>query len=311
MKLEIMKEYKIHFEQDLSDDYLTLINEYWKINTSDFKNKPKQISLKHNITITELNKIIKENSFCNMIDGHCNDCSVIIENKVYSQTSFKLKSRVSLKERCKECESQFYKNQEAERVKLDVLEKHEIEEQFEKAIKQKKWNELTNEELVILTEIVRLKTKSLIYSVVFNGDPFDKAIWRKIGSIEKKGLVVISRSPSKGVIEFLYPVKLEKLLLIKENNSINDELDFLSFSLSKNLNKTLGRQPDYSGTFKLKRPIRLEAEIKYIYGGWVNSDGSINLKIQPLKKIQNVKHGTLENEPTHIKSILDDLFKSI
>jgi len=307
-----MEEYKIHIEQNLSDDYCSILQEYWEIDGNEFLNKPKQICAKYNITIGELSKIIKDFSYCKVIYGYCIDCGIIKEDKLYSQTSFREKKRRYFKERCEICEEKYYKEREANKIKQQEEESKQLEECFNKAIQEKKWNELSDEELETLRGIVRLKNKSLIYKEIFNGNPFDNSIWRKVGSIERRNLLFVRRNPSKSVIDFLFSDKLEEILLGKDETRINEELDFLSFSMSKNINKTSIRQPDYSGTFILRRAIRLEAEIKYIYGGWLNTDGSINLKIQPLENIfQNVEHGKIENEPTHIKNILDNFFNKI
>jgi hypothetical protein len=307
-----MEEYKIHIKPDLSEDYSIIIQEYWEIVDNDFPNRPKQICQKYNITIGELNKIIKDYSCCNIVHGYCSGCGVVIEDKVYSQTSFREKKRRYIKERCNDCEIAFYKEREAERVRQQDEEKQQIEERFSQAIQEKRWNNLSDEELEILKGIVRIKNKSLIYKEIFNDDPFDKSIWRKVGNIEKKGLLCVKRNSYKSVIEFHFPEQLEQILLRDNKDIINEELDFLSFSLSKYINKTQIRQPDYSGTFILKRPVRLVANVKYIYGGWINTDGSINIKIQPLDNIvQKVEHGTIENEPTHIKNIMNEFFNYI
>jgi hypothetical protein len=206
----------------------------------------------------------------------------------------------------------FYKKQEAEKVRQQEEERRKIEEQFTQSIQEKRWNSLTDEELEILKGIVRIKNKSLIYKEIFNGDPFDRSTWRKVGNIEKKGLIFIKRNSYQSVAEFVFPERLKQIFFGEDKEIQNTELDFLSFSLSKNNNKSQIRQPDYSGTFILKRPVRLDADIKYIYGGWINTDGSINLKIQPLDNVvQKVEQGNIDNEPTHIKSILNDIFNNI
>jgi len=307
-----MEEYKIHLEPDLNDDYTIILQDYWKIASNEFINRPKQICDNYNITIGELNKIIKDFSYCKIIHGYCSDCGVVIEDKVYSQTSFREKIRRKVHERCNACETTFFKNLDAERNQHQEDEKKQLEEQFCRAVHEKRWTELSAEELEILKGIVRLKSKSLIYKEIFNGNPFDKSVWQKIGNIEKKGLVSIKRSESRSVIEFSFPMQLDQLLLINNKEFINAEIDSLSFSLTKNINKTQIKQPDYSGTLIFKRPVRLDPDVKYLYCGWINFDGSINLKIQALNNIfQNVEQGNIDTEPTHIKNILNNLFNQI
>lgn len=307
-----MKEYKIHIEPNISEDYSVILQEYWEIVDNEFFNKPKQLCEKLNITFGELSKIIKDYSYCNIINGYCSDCGKVIDDKVYSQTSFKEKQRRSVKDRCAGCESDFYREREEKIVRIKNEDRQQIEERFEQAIQEMRWNQISSEELEILKGIVKYKSKSLIYTWVFNSDPYHKPTWRKVDNLEKKGLLSVSRNSAQSVIEFLFPKQLEQLLLGDYKETIKEELDFLGFSLSKNINKTSTRQPDYKGSFILKKPIRLEEDVKYIYGGWLNTDESIYLKIQPLDNIvQKVEHGNLENEPTHIKRILNDFFNQV
>ncbi|MFW5871625.1 MAG: hypothetical protein ACOCUT_00815 [bacterium] len=124
-------------------------------------------------------------------------------------------------------------------------------------------------------------------------------------------MIHIERSEFGGGIKrFLFPQILEQEFA--NNNIADTELDFLGFSLAKNFNKTNVRQPDYSGTFVLKRPVKLDADVKYIYGGWLNTDGSINLKIQPISNlVQKVENRDTSGEPTHVKNLIENLFNSL
>ena len=84
--------------------------------------------------------------------------------------------------------------------------------------------------------------------------------------------------------------------------------DSLSFSLAKKEHKTKPKQPDYSGTFTLPTDIILKAGVKYIYGGWIQTDLSINLKFTPLANIVSVQQTDIENEPKLAKDILSEMY---
>ncbi len=196
----------------------------------------------------------------------------------------------------------------------EKIEQEKIKENFAEAIQKKRWLNLNSEEFEILKEIVRLKNKSLIYKEIFNGDPYDKTIWKIINSIEKKGLLFIKREPypSLGVIKFIFPEQLEKIFEEKYEMTNNENLNNLKLILSKNTNKKQTNQPDYSGTFILKRPVNLNSGIKYVYGGWINPYGSIKLSILPQDDIyQVVEHGDIDYEPIYVQNVLNDFFFNI
>ncbi len=88
-----MKSYHIHLETFLSDDYLDILNSYWEIKDNEFVNKPKQLAEKNNITLAELNSLVKEYSHCKISFADCVDCKNEISTLVYSQTSFIEKRR--------------------------------------------------------------------------------------------------------------------------------------------------------------------------------------------------------------------------
>lgn len=301
------RDYKIHIEQVSNDKHEAILQAYWEMDENGFMNKPTLICETYNITTSELNKIVKNNSYCLITLGSCSDCGLVNEEVVYSQTKFKEKRYV--KKRCSECEQKHYRELEVARASRREVEEQEREMGFRLAIKEKRWNDLTDEEFGILKKIILIKDKSEIYKHVFKGNAFDKSVWRKVRNIEKKRLIAVERNDGGGVVQFSFPEELESLFSRDETS--NDELNFLSFSLAKNLHKNKERQPDYSGKFILKKPVKLDAGVKYIYGGWKNTDGSINLKIQPLDEIQNAVQYPLNREPRHIGKILDDVFNQI
>ena len=305
-----METYKIEIADDVNEDYSEIINEYWEPGEKEFKNKPKQICTKHNITLGELNRIVKDFSKCEITHGYCTDCGQAMISTVYSQTSF-LESRRKTLERCSDCSQTFFKNIQEELERQREEKKLDLEKKFELAVHERRWNDLTDEELDILKKIVHYKEKKLIGQEVFNGDWFDNSIWNKIKRIKRLGLIEIERNEYDGsIIRFLFPQDLEQEF--GNNNFVDTELDFLGFSLAKNINKSNVRQPDYSGTFVLKRPVKIDAAVKYIYGGWLNTDGSINLKIQPISSlVQKVKNRDTSGEPTHVKNLIVNLFNSL
>ena len=305
-----MKEYRINIKPDLDDNYSNIVKDYWEIKQEIFINKPKTICSNYNITFVELNSIIKKYSSCTIIYGECSNCGVVLEDNVYSQTSFNETKRYSIKDRCLKCDVLFLKDFKVKKSLQLEEEELQIENNFNQAIKDEKWNELSGEEFEILKMMIQLKDKSLIYKNVFNGNAYDKSVWMKVKNIENLGLVFILRAENRHIIDFLFPKDLEEILLKKE--ILNEELNHLSFSISKNINKKNVRQPDYSGSFILKLPVKLDKDVKYTYGGWINIDGSISLTFKPVDDLfKKVEQSEMVDKPAHIRTIASDFFNQI
>lgn len=304
-------EHRLNTKEGLEEDYLSIIQDYWQIDNSEFVNRPKQIIEKYNISQSDLNRIIKDNSECIVVQGHCISCGLEISKSVFSQTSFK-EAYIRSKNRCSQCESEYFKKIEADKAARLELEINERKEKFKDSIEKRKWENLNAIEFDILKKIVRLKDKNLIRREVFKNNFYDEEIWKYVNRIEKLKLISITRGLNNYIISFDFSPELERHILTSDNEFLSKELDYLSFSISMNSNKKTIRQPDYSGTFILKRDIRLKAEQKYIYGGWINSDGSINLKFQPIDSLNpTTEQKSVDNEPTHIKNLLNDFFNEI
>ena len=88
-------------------------------------------------------------------------------------------------------------------------------------------------------------------------------------------------------------------------------VDCLSFSLARKEGKREVKQPDYSGTFTLPTDIILKAGVKYVYGGWSQTDNSINLKFTPASQLKTVRQTTLDSEPEHTKDILSRMYTGL
>lgn len=86
----------------------------------------------------------------------------------------------------------------------------------------------------------------------------------------------------------------------------------LGFSLFKNKNKTTSRQPYFSTVFTLSHDVILKKGEKYIAGGWIQTDQSLNVKFTPLSDLENrTTHTDVENEPKSVKDILNDMYNDL
>jgi len=310
----IMKNYKIHIDSELRDGISIILRDYWAMVENDFINKPKDICDKYNVEIGELNKIVRSNSHCAIIVSRCDICKVETEENVYSQTSFREKKRQyninrDGKRKCSKCE-----NVLNELRKKDISLQYEKDrcrrgEHFNRAIQNKRWNELSNEELQILKDIIRLKSKRLIYQKIFNNDPQDKAIWKQVNNIEKKGLLIVDRDSSFRVISFVFPNSLEYILPERLNIDKVETVNYLNLLLPKKAYTTI-KDPDYFGTIVLGKSVKLEAGTEYICEGWINADESITLSIKPIQYIPpKASNGDIKDGPILLKNIITDLLR--
>ena len=195
-----MIDYQIDHKPHPDEYYNAILDEYWKLSGGEFLYTPKLIYEKYNISVKELNRLNKEYSDCFVTHGICN-CKSEIKTKVYSQTAFNYEtSERCIRERCKKCQEDYNIRRPAELAR-------EQEKQWEQKVM-----EMPPDELEILKSIVKLKDKMLIYAEVFNGNPYDSSIWRKVENIERTGLLIIGRTFDKRVVKFHFPEHLEYLL---------------------------------------------------------------------------------------------------
>ena len=116
----------------------------------------------------------------------------------------------------------------------------------------------------------------------------DREVWAKIGSIEKKGLLVVERDSNgykSRVLRFTLPHMLKKDFI--DERVLTNDLDFISFSLLQRTKNNQVCRSDYAGTFYLDRSVKLNKNVEYVYEGYINTDGSLTLKIQPLYNVEN------------------------
>lgn len=332
-------ENQLKINDNLSEETLSIINDYWTLGVDgSFSLKPTFIRSKYNLTLGNLTKIIQANSSYTLVTGSCKVCGVIIKEIVTSQSSYLMAKRNNSNE-CEECIHEKYLQRRAtENARIEEYNKRiliqrakrvdEITEMVydhESAMEFQQEYKLSNDEMWILLKILKLQNKKLIYNEVFNGDPREQSTWKLVNKLERCGFIRILRNQFQSVLGFSFDQSLFNLLIEKveakeepiessfQDISANinerktptqseDYLNIFAFSLMKNEFKGNDRQPNYKGTFTLKKEIRLEEGVKYMYGGWINSDGSIHFKFQPIDSfVSIIEQGSFENEPDEIK----------
>lgn len=304
-----MKRYHIHIEPQVDETIKHIIEDYWQIENGEFVNTVVSLTKKHALKDYQITKLIKGNSHC-IVCEKCFKCDDYIDRQIETRGRFNIyRYPPLLCQKCKEESGriEFQKMQQFLRqnqIEEDKLEK-EKKDKFSKAISSKKWLDLNKFELETLGKIIKNKDLDSIKKNVFNGDFFDKYIWNAVNRLERTGLIHIVRGSAKKVLAFEFDQTLEKYIALPTQT---DVADYLSFSLAVNSFKTAIKQPHYSGTFTLPSDVILKANEKYLYGGWVQTDGSINLKFTPIKDIKKTEQTTIENEPQIVSEIIGNMF---
>lgn len=304
------KNYSIKTNTD-DEIELNLISDYWENNNGQFKFSLNELSKKYSLKSHSITKIIKEKSEV-FKETKCYDCQELYQVKIETKGKWNPYSEL-----CQNCQlERTHKQKEFELEQKRVIEENErerraeIENTFQQAISEKRWLNLNQYKFETLKKIINLKELRLIKKEVYNGNFYDKQVWIAVNKLNNLGLIFIRRDDfSNHVHSFEFSEKLENEILQEINTNI---VDYLSFSLVKKMNRTEVRQPNYSGTFTLQSDILLKAGEKYIYGGWEQTDGSINLKFTPIREIEKRTIQTdIEKEPKHISDILNDFFDEI
>lgn len=276
-----MNPYLIKISEKTDDSTKEIIEAYWSMANGKFINKPSELSIKYQITVLEIKKLVKKHSSCDRLLGYCQDCNTVLMETVYSQTAYGYHRAT---DRCDDCSfaRQRMKDQTAylQRQEQDRQKK----ERFDKAILDRNWLKLSSYELDVLLKIIQQKSKKDVYTYAFNGNPNDRSVWSVVNKLEKLGLINIARNIYGSVNHFESDFRLvEEIKLLPETKKQFE----LGFSLVKKTNRLKTTQAHYAGTFELKEDVILKAGVKYIYGGWIQTDESINLKFTPLENIQS------------------------
>jgi hypothetical protein len=81
-------------------------------------------------------------------------------------------------------------------------------------------------------------------------------------------------------------------------------IEKMSFPLIKRSRTNNSGELVYHNTIRFTHDIVFKADEEYVYGGWIQSDGSINLKIISIEKEGKIEYMNLENDLKYTKDIL-------
>lgn len=293
-----MNNSRILVSANISKDQKNLIADYWEMESDEFKFNLAQLSVKYGFTTPAITKTIIDHSRF-FISEICPQCGNRYERRVTSKGKFKFVHDILQCPPCKEAQlihEENKRSQEIEEIKLRIKQKQKLKDDFlEKAIDGQEYQNLTELELETLKVISMCTNYHQIVYKLFKGkkDYKNNEIWSVIERLETIGLLFIEREWDQ-VKNILAPSNIKFYFNNMMGKNIDNEL---SFSLSKRLLRATPKHPHYSGTFTLQTDVILKAGVKYIYGGWEQTDQSINLKFTPADQIKKV-HQTTEVEET-------------
>lgn len=312
-----MINYLIQINPEVDSRIKNIIEDYWHIEKGKFPNTTAVMFAKYSLGQREITKLVQDYSKCTVTEK-CSDCKNDFQREVRVKSDFKppyYRNPICMK--CKEESERVRREQQEEQIRiyrehtsrLERLEA-EIKNKFDKAIASKTWLDLNVFELAVLKRIIESKSFSRIKQNVFNGNVHDVHILGIVDKLDKLGLIHVFRTPNNSIETIRFDENLKRLIY-HESNAKTNKQDCLSFLLAKNINKIQPRQPDYQGTFTLPTDIVLKAE-KYLYGAWLQTDGSLNLKFTPAKDVGSpVKQTRIEDEPKILGDRIKDMFDSL
>lgn len=274
---------KLNIKQE-ETKYRELCEKYWEFDSLDysFKHTVKSLAEEHRVSTRSVTEIISVTSsitfFCEIcgceIKSYTNRSSIIFENLFFKNQCI-----------CKDCKR-------TGKLNRTTTNRDEMLSQLEIAIKNQDWKKLNSRELELLAILTKCKTKQEVMHKVFQGMKFDQnysqTLWERINLLNEMGLIWVERTESKKIIDFHTSGKLKEELekeypqFYLEDIPLDSEK--LQIMLQKIPLKITQSQPDYSGSFNVKREIVFKPNVDYCYGAWLNDDGTIFLKIEPAQK---------------------------
>jgi len=300
-----MKKYTIIFKEEVDEKLKILVNDYWEVNEGKFV-YPSLESLadKHSLKKTKITELVTSLADYMQWMGACTGCGEPIFEKVKNRGNFKWYGII--REKCTGCELQERKNQAEKRVIEEEQQKQEREQLLSAGIAAKNWLKLTEDELLLLRKIISYPNGKEAYFQTFQLDYGGESVWPTIAKFQRLGLLTVIDLQYRS--EFAWDKLLPAVL---PSEMASEASSTLKFSLEWNNNRIKVKQPHYSGTFNLKQDVVLKAGIKYLYGGWEQTDGSINLQFKPVDEITVTKQTRTSDEPDFIGIQVEQLYHEI
>ena len=285
-----MDNYQIIMNDGIDENTKEIIEKYWLIENNEFKYSFKYFQEKYALNQNILVKLIKSNSYC-LKKVSCNDCNDFFQIKIETKSNFKDSRYGNVCTKCEELRKlkRIEIEQESKRINDENLayEVKKREEKMSKVVERKLWLTLNIDDLTILQKFVRLNEMSLIRKYLYN-ELTSKEIKYYETMFQDFGFIYFP-SYQKNIVEFAPNFETEILNYkpIKELHPNTKMSENLRFTLAKKIEKTSKTQGDYAGTFTLPNDVILKANQLYVYGGWIQPNGSLSISFTPAKDLNS------------------------
>lgn len=319
-KLEIANP-KLHLSENCSSIEREILSLYWELDGTEFKNTPKSIKRKYNISQSELTQLCAKHSKLSFYIL-CENCNSYERHGCKSQSGFlnilnTFRSHYQKKMKCVYC-IELQKNQE----RKEKARKHlELIERLRKAIKDRNWENLSSFDTGVLKSLLEMNFDELksYYGKILGQINFKKLIIA-LRNIESQHLIVLNESYDGWITNYKY---LDELKGIKDEITIieepkNSEVDLnsktgeLKFKLTINSERNHPDSPLYAGTIVFKKRIVIEPNVEYVFAQWERAHNNLYLTMIPTDEFEKLpEQKRLSSLPIHLRegitSFLDNL----
>jgi len=282
----------VSINNDVQSAERALIEAYWAVDQGAFVNKVADLAAAHELTVPALTQLVRSHSNCQVSFGYCEGCGDELLGVVNTKSALQAGLLDFEGQRCAQCQRAYEKRQRFEqRVAAgqvgSVLGHNAVELQT--------WELLPIREREVLSVIVQLKWKPLIYAYLFkDGNLSDKNVWEPINKLVKKGLLVLLYDFDSGrIVEgFEYPHVLEAVFSHCALSAApkTSPSDYFGLRLHLNPDKSAPHKATYTGVFTMQQDVLLRQGKRYAYGGWVRKrDNTVTLQITPFEQIVDLQ----------------------
>jgi hypothetical protein len=287
---------QLQISEKCTDKEKSIFELYWKFNGLEFLNTAKSIRDRFELSQNQLNKLI---SSCGLLlfSIPCGACAKFDDFQVSNRSDFKsiikqaLTSSTTSTYKCSFC-----KSREQEKAYLKCVQvKKIINQNLEKAIEAKNWQNLSNFQKGILLNCFKMNYAELKkhYRAILSQDKWMLFI-ESLEALESYNLLILQRdSTKKEVINFHFFDKLPsfkdeisiKKATTKSSFEMDPETNELKFKLTTNKDQHYPDSPLYSGKVIFNQKIVIEPGVEYIYGLWKRANNNLYLTMIPIENL--------------------------
>jgi len=312
---------QLHLSENCSDLEKEILQQYWKLNETEFVNAPKAIKKKYAISQSELTKTTATYSTLTFY-LFCDHCHSFEKHEAKSQSSFnqtirEFHSRYYQSFKCNHCKEvqrqQFHLEQERKR--------NELIKKLDEAIENKNWKNLSNFEKGVLKNCLEMNFDSLKnhYGKILGSTNFKQLI-KALYNIENQELIILERDRGGYIINYQYLSKLKDFkneITTHKNNSeskasFNSETNELKLKLTINKEKFHPDSPLYAGTITFKKQIVINPSIEYVFAQWERANDNLYFTLIPISEFEKFpEQKPISNVPKILRQGIHEFLKNL